>query len=205
MVAGCVVVAASCGADDDEAVRPVVDQIVPAIAAVEDELGGPQQFFEINATPQVVNLFVATDGGTMVTPYVYVGGEVASPAEPTTAEGATFVADAVTFDAATILDGVTDELPDSDVARLSIVGGPGGAVRYGATVRVRRRRHAGDRARTRRHRPIRRPRRLTRWRLTIRAGSVSVSGTDPALIRIPPRWGAMAEVSNTPLVPWTSL
>ena len=134
MVAGCVVLTTSCGGDDDEAVRPVVDQIAPAIAAVESELGGPQQFFEINATPQVVNLFVATDGGTMVTPYVYVGGEVASPAEPTTAEGATFVADAVTFDAATILDGVTDELPDSDVARLSIVGGPGGAVRYGATV-----------------------------------------------------------------------
>ena len=154
MLAGCVVLTASCGGDDDEAVRPLVDQIAPAIAAVEAELGGPQQYFEINATPQVVNLFVATDGATMVVPYVYVGGELASPAEPTTAEGATFVADAVTFDPATILDGVTDELPDSDVVLFSIVGGPGGAVQYGATVQSDEGGTLDDRARTRRHGPI---------------------------------------------------
>ena len=50
------------------------------------------------------------------------------------AEGATFSADAVTFDPATILDGVTSELPDSDIVVFSIVGGPGGAVQYSARV-----------------------------------------------------------------------
>jgi hypothetical protein len=128
------VASAACGGDGDEAVRPVLDQIAPAIAAVEAELGGPQEFFEINATPQVVNLFVATDGATTVTPFVYVGGEVGSPAEPATAEGETFTAEDATFDPVTILDGVAGELPDSDIVLFSIIGGPGAAVQYAAGV-----------------------------------------------------------------------
>ena len=128
------VLAAACGGDDDdEAVRPVVADIVPAVAAVEAERGGAQEYFEINATPQLVNLFVAD--GDQVVPYVYVGGELAPPAPPQPADGPTFDAGAVTFDPDTILDGVTDELPDSDVVLFTIIGGPGGAVQYGAAVR----------------------------------------------------------------------
>ena len=82
---------------------------------MEAELGGAQQFFEVNATPQVVNVFVATDGATSVTPYVYVGGELAPAGAPSTAEGATFAAGALTFDPATVLDGLTTELPGSAV------------------------------------------------------------------------------------------
>ena len=54
----------ACGGDGDDNVTPVLDQIAPAVAAIEAELGGPQQYFEINATPQLVNLFVAIDGAT---------------------------------------------------------------------------------------------------------------------------------------------
>jgi hypothetical protein len=115
-------------------VRPALDQIGPAMAAVEEELGGPQQFFEVNATPQVVNVFVATDGATGVTPFVYVGGELAPAGDPSSAEGATFAADAVTFDPGTILDGLAAELPESDVVLFTILGGPGGAVQYVAGV-----------------------------------------------------------------------
>lgn len=130
-----VAIAAGCGGgDDDEPVRPLLAEIAPAIAAVEAELGGPQQYFEINATPQLVNVFVATDDANRVVPYVFVGGELGSPAEATTAEGATFSSDAVTFDPATVLDGVTEELTDADVVLFSIVGGPDGAVQYGAGV-----------------------------------------------------------------------
>ena len=123
---------AACGGDDTA--TPIVDQIAPAVAAVEAELGGPQQFFEVNATPQAVNLFVATDGATEVTPYVYVGGELAPAAEPAGAEGPTFGADALTFDPATVLDAIGAELPGSEVTIFSVAGGPGGAVQYTATV-----------------------------------------------------------------------
>jgi hypothetical protein len=127
---------AACGGDDEEAVVPLVDQIAPAIVAVEDELGGPQRYFEINATPQLVNLFVAGDGE--VTPYVYVGGELGPAGAPAAAEGATFTADAVAFDPDRILDGVRDELPESAIVLFTIAGGPGGAVQYGATVQSER-------------------------------------------------------------------
>ena len=131
-----VVGTAGCGDDDGggPAARPAVDQIAPAIAAVEAELGGPQQYFEINATPQVVNLFVADAAKTSVTPYVYVGGAVAESGPSSSAEGNTFAAAAATFDPATILDGVTNELPDPDIVVFTIVGGPGGAVQYTASV-----------------------------------------------------------------------
>ncbi len=74
-----------CGGDDDDqpAVVPVVAEISPAIAAVEAELGGPQDYFEINATPQLVNVFVATDGGATATAYVYLDGR--APAAGATA------------------------------------------------------------------------------------------------------------------------
>ena len=125
---------AGCGGGDDEPERPVVDQIAPAIAAVEAKLGGPQQYFEINATPQLVNLFVADAAKTTVTAYVYVGGSVAQTGQPAGAQGNTFAASALTFDPATILDGVVDRLRDSDVVLFTIAGGPGGAVQYTAGV-----------------------------------------------------------------------
>jgi hypothetical protein len=115
--------------------RPVLDQIGPAIAALERKLGGPQQYFEINATPQLVNLFVADAARTEVTPYVYVGGAVAESAPPAEATGNTFVASAVTFDPKTILAHVVDRLPASDVVLFTIAGGPGGAVQYTAGVK----------------------------------------------------------------------
>src|SRR3954447_1216934 len=91
--------AVACGDDDDSAAapeRPALDQIAPAIAAVESKLGGPQQYFEVNATPQVVNLFVADATATSVTPYVYVGGAVAPAGPSQGAQGNTFSAAAVT-------------------------------------------------------------------------------------------------------------
>jgi hypothetical protein len=133
MVAAAIAMAA-CGGDKEQA-RPVLDQIGPAIAALERKLGGPQQYFEINATPQLVNLFVADAAKTKVTPYVYVGGAVAESAPPADATGNTFGASAVTFDPKTILDHVVDRLPDSDVVLFTIAGGPGGAVQYTAGVK----------------------------------------------------------------------
>lgn len=126
---------AGCSGDDgDVAVRPVVDQIAPAVEAVESELGTSPDYFEVNATAQFVNLFVAVDDASQVETYLFVDGELAPPTPPAAAEGATFVADALTFDPDTILTAVDEELPDSDVVVFTVVGGPDGAVRYTATV-----------------------------------------------------------------------
>ena len=126
----------ACGGDDEdpEGLRPVVGEIAPAIAAVEEELGGPQQFFEVNATPQLVNLFVAVDDATMVETYLYVDGELQPPTPKAGAEGATFAGADLTFDPDTVLDQLTEELPESDVVLFTVLGGPGGAVQYSAGV-----------------------------------------------------------------------
>jgi hypothetical protein len=128
---------AACGGGDgdgDAAMVPAVELVDPAVAAVEAERGGAQDYFEINVTGSTVNLFVATDGATTATAYSYLGGELLPPDAAQPASGATFRADALTFDADTVLDGVLEELDDPVIARFVIVGGPGGAVQYAATV-----------------------------------------------------------------------
>jgi hypothetical protein len=127
---------AACGDDDDrgDAVLPAVDQIAPAIAAVEAELGGPQEYFEVNATGATVNLFVADGAAAQVTAYSYLSGALLPPDSAQPASGATFAADALTFDPDTIFDQLLDELDDPVVARFVVVGGPDGAVQYAATV-----------------------------------------------------------------------
>lgn len=127
------VVAALVGCDDDpDSTPPVaIDDIGPALEAVEAELGAGQQFFEVNATRQLVNLFVAVDDGTSAVPYIYFEGELQPPAPALAVEsGFTFGADAVDFDVDTVLDAVADELPGSTIEGFAIEGGDGGIVRY---------------------------------------------------------------------------
>ena len=59
---------------------PRVDLISKAITALEAKLGAPQQYFEINATSHLVNLFVALNDGKVVQPWVYLDGELSSTA-----------------------------------------------------------------------------------------------------------------------------
>ncbi|MET0326132.1 MAG: hypothetical protein ABW219_12965 [Ilumatobacteraceae bacterium] len=120
----------ACGDDEEPPVRPLLDQIEPAMTAVDAEMGGAQQYFEVNATPLGVNLFVAIEGATQSVAYIFVGGELGSPgaAEPST--GGTFTAADVAFDPATILDGVTEDLPDSNIARFAIAGNSNGDVQF---------------------------------------------------------------------------
>jgi len=129
-----VAVLIGCGGDDSAdgstaAVR--VADIGPAIEAVEAELGAGQQFFEVNATAQLVNLFVAVDDATSAVPYIFFDGELQPPAPALAVEsGFTFTADAVDFDEDSVLDAIADELPDSTIEGFAIEGGEGGIVRY---------------------------------------------------------------------------
>lgn len=112
---------------------PIVEEIDDAIAALEAELGGPQEYFEINATARLVNLFVALDQGTSVQPWVYFDGELTSD-EPAAAEGGVLRAADLTFDAATILATLQSELPSATIESFYIQGNGLGAVQYGALV-----------------------------------------------------------------------
>jgi len=121
------------GGDDDDISKPPVriDDIGPAIDAVEAELGSGQQFFEVNATAQLVNLFVAVDDATSAVPYIYFGGELQPPAPALSVEsGFTFGAEAVDFDEDTLLGSIADELPESTIEGFAIEGGQNGTVRY---------------------------------------------------------------------------
>jgi len=127
-------VGVACGGDDDGSEVGADDGFVadirPAIDAIESELGAGQVFFEITASRQLINLFVAVDDATSAVPYVFLDGELQPPAPKLTGAGFTFAGDAVDLDEVSILDAVSSELPDSTIEALSIEGGDGGIVRY---------------------------------------------------------------------------
>lgn len=125
----------ACGGDGSDAEsgepRPAVATIAPAIEALERELGGPQEYFEINADAIVVNLFVAVDDGRSAVPYVYLDGELGPPApSQPVVEGATFAADDLEFDPDTVLEQVGTELPGATMRRFVVLVGPEGSLRY---------------------------------------------------------------------------
>lgn len=112
---------------------PRVDLIGKAIAALEAQLGAPQQYFEINATSQLVNLFVSLNGDKLVQPWVYLDGELSST-EPHDATGFSFARSALDFDPDKVLSHLEAELPQSRPDVFFIEGGEGGIVRYSVTV-----------------------------------------------------------------------
>jgi hypothetical protein len=112
---------------------PRVDLVTEAIAALEAKLGAPQQYFEINATSRLVNLFVALNDGKVVQPWVYLDGELSST-DGRSADGFVFAASAVDFQADKVLSRLETELPQSLPDAFIIEGGEGGTVRYSVTV-----------------------------------------------------------------------
>jgi hypothetical protein len=133
VAAALVIVVGGCGSDDSSDDVPAlrVDLIDDAVAAVEAELGGPQQYFEINATSDLVNLYVADDVTAEATSYVYrADGSLDPPVGPGAAEGETFGADAIEVDEGSVLDDVLAELPESIPLAFAVTGTGEGAVQY---------------------------------------------------------------------------
>lgn len=129
--------AAGCGGGDAAEPPPSFPaQVLAALDAVEGELGDGQAYFEVTATPQLTNVFVAVDDATAALPFVYLDGELQPPAPAIGgAVGRTFRADAVDFEPDVVLDQVATELPGSSIDAFSVEGGPDDTVRYVVSVR----------------------------------------------------------------------
>jgi hypothetical protein len=116
----------ACPAADPEL---LVDRVDEAVAAVEAELGGAQQYFEIDASLTFVNVIVAAEGGAEAVRYRWVPGEPLDVEPMGEAQGATFAADDVGYDPERVLSCVRTELASSTIDLLEVLGsGSGGAV-----------------------------------------------------------------------------
>jgi hypothetical protein len=107
---------------------PVVlrlDLVPAAVAAVEAARGGPQQFTEINAFDQGVNLFVATGDGNELA-YVYRDGTgLEAPSAPQPATETPFATTGVALDAgARLPTDVTGRLPGARPVAVSLIQRP---------------------------------------------------------------------------------
>lgn len=139
---------AACSSDDEGvasttvAATPIAEGEAPlrveliddAVTAVEAAMGGPQRFFEVNATPTIVNLFVATENGTQAVAYVFVGGVLEDPAPPKPASGPTFGSADIDFDTQAVLSQVRAQLPSVEFRLFSITGLDTAGVQYQVVV-----------------------------------------------------------------------
>lgn len=109
---------------------PDVALLPTAIDAIRAELGAEPEFFEVNATARLVNMFVALNGATMVQAWLYADGQLSTqPARE--AVGGTFTADLVEVDPATVFDAVRAEIPDAILETFYVHGNGAGGVQYG--------------------------------------------------------------------------
>ena len=116
----------SCGSDKETL---LVSDIEDAVAAVAKVLGKTPEFYEINATPSLVNLFAADGKGNAIN-FVYENGELDQETTVASAVGESFPAEGMSFNGKVIAR-VEKELPDSILRAFSIINDhPNGGVQY---------------------------------------------------------------------------
>jgi hypothetical protein len=111
-----IMLTASCGSGDNSTLA--VDLIDDAVAAVTKTLGDAPAFFEINATPDLVNLFVADTKGNAIN-FVYDDNGLADETTVAPADGISFRLDSYVFNE-DIYSAVEQELPDSILRAFSV-------------------------------------------------------------------------------------
>jgi hypothetical protein len=126
VVALATVVMSGCGSSK-EALS--VSDIDNAVAAVSKVLGKAPEFYEINATPTLVNLFAADGKGNAIN-FVFEEGKLVQETSVAPAEGESFSASGMAFNSK-VFSRVQKELPDSILRAFSIIGdNPTGGVQY---------------------------------------------------------------------------
>ena len=126
VIALATVVMSGCGSSK-EALS--VSDIDNAVAAVSKVLGKAPEFYEINATPTLVNLFAADGKGNAIN-FVFEEGKLAQETSVAPAEGESFSASGMAFNSK-VFSRVQKELPDSILRAFSIIGdNPAGGVQY---------------------------------------------------------------------------
>ena len=125
----------SCGdeakVEEDQLIR--VDLVDDAIAAVEtwnasqttsliDEGEDELQYFEINATPTLVNIYVATKNATEAVAFIYDADGLQDPDAPQEASGSTVKWSEIDSDItkSAVYQKVVEALPQSDISRFVI-------------------------------------------------------------------------------------
>ena len=106
-----------------------VSDIDNAVAAVGKVLGKTPEFYEINATPTLVNLFAADGKGNAIN-FVFEKGKLAQETSVAPAEGESFSTVGMAFNSK-VFTRVQKELPDSILRAFSIISdNPAGGVQY---------------------------------------------------------------------------
>jgi hypothetical protein len=118
------------GTAQADADLPAVQRIAEAIDALEAKLGGPQQYFEVNATAKVVNLFVALNNATLAQAWLYAGGTLTAK-EGQKANGGTFTRADLDYQADKVLTVVRQQIPDAILESFYVNGDGKGHVKYG--------------------------------------------------------------------------
>lgn len=111
-----IMLTASCGSGDTSTLA--VDLIDDAVAAVTTTLGDAPAFFEINATPDLVNLFVDDAKGNAIN-FVYDNNGLADETTVAPADGISFRLDSYVFNQ-DIYAAVEKELPESILRAFSV-------------------------------------------------------------------------------------
>ncbi len=109
---------------------PNLANIDTAIAALEQQFGGAQQYFEINATARVVNLFVALNDAKVAQPWLWVDGELSSK-EGQAASGGTFAAADMDYESDKVLSQIRSKVPEAILESFYVNGNGTGSTLYG--------------------------------------------------------------------------
>lgn len=125
----------SCGGG--ESVELHVDEIDDAVVAVAALTGQSPKFFEINATPDLINLFLDDGKGSAIN-FVWKDGSLQDETEAADADGPSFDASKMVF-SSEVYARVEDELPDSLLRAFTVTAdGPNGEVLHRVVVQSER-------------------------------------------------------------------